>query len=97
MTLVKSVNIDLLEDFIEFDYLGVGTESTQGLNFSQIVDLLDGVEVVLHAFDGDVLASLDALGLEDLREGPLALFRYQSVLYTNKISYRYEARQVVLV
>ena len=41
--------------------------------------LIERVEVVLHALDGDVLAILDALRLEHLREGALALFADQAV------------------
>lgn len=44
--------------------------------------LLEGVEVVLHALDGDILAVLDALRLEHLREGALALLGHQPVLCT---------------
>lgn len=42
----------------------MGTEPPEGLDLPEIVDLLDGVEVVLHALDGDIFASLDALSLE---------------------------------
>ena len=42
--------------------------------------LLDRVEVVLHALDRHVLARLDALRLQNLRERALALLAYQSVL-----------------
>ena len=42
--------------------------------------LLDGLEVVLHALDGDVLACLDALRLEHLGEGALALLTDETVL-----------------
>ena len=40
--------------------------------------------MALHALDGDVLASLDALGLQDLGEGTLALLGYQSILYSTR-------------
>ena len=43
--------------------------------------LVDRVEVVFHALDGNVLASLDALRLEHLREGTLSLFANEPVLY----------------
>jgi len=70
---------NLLKDFVEFDDLGVGTESPQGLDLPEVVDLLNGVEVVLHALDGHILASFDALRLEDLRESSLSLFANKSV------------------
>ena len=34
--------------------------------------LLNGVEMVLHALDGDVFARIDALSLEHLGEGSLS-------------------------
>ena len=42
--------------------------------------LLQGIEVVLHTLDRDILAVLDALGFEHLGEGALALLPNQSVL-----------------
>ena len=67
---------NLLEDFIELDDLRVRTEPTQRLDLSQIIDLLDCVEVVLHALDGDVLAGLDTLSLEHFREGSFTFLGY---------------------
>ena len=46
--------------------------------------LLNCIEMVLHALDGNVLACLDALGLKHFREGSLSLFADQSVFYTSK-------------
>lgn len=43
--------------------------------------LLNVVEVRFHALDSDVLVALDALGLQHLREGTLALLADQSILY----------------
>jgi len=53
---------------------------TQGLDFPQVVDLVEGVEVGFHALDGDVLAGLDALRLEDFAESAFSLLRDQPVL-----------------
>lgn len=39
-------------------------EPTQRLDLSQIINLLDSVEVVLHTLDSDILAGLDTLRLE---------------------------------
>ena len=50
------------------------TEAAEGLYLPQVVDLLDGVEVVFHAFDSHVLAGLDALRLQYFREGAFSLF-----------------------
>ena len=36
--------------------------------------------MVLHALDGHILASLDALRLQHLGEGTLTLLAYQSIL-----------------
>ena len=46
----------------------------------QVVHLIQRVEVVLHALDGDVLAILDALRLQNLGKRPLALLRHEAVL-----------------
>ena len=51
----------LLEYFIKLDNLRVRTEPPQGLNFSQVIDLLDIVEVVLHALNCHIFACLNAL------------------------------------
>lgn len=40
-------------------------EPPQSLYLPKVINLLDGVKVVLHTLDGDILASLDALCLED--------------------------------
>lgn len=53
---------------MEFDDMWVRGEAANGLNFAQVVDLVQGVEVSLHALDGEVLASFDALGLEHFAE-----------------------------
>jgi hypothetical protein len=37
--------------------------------------------VVLHALDGHIFAGLDALSLEDLREGALSFLANQAILY----------------
>ena len=42
--------------------------------------LLNGLEMVLHAFNGNIFACFNALGLEDFRESAFTLFAYQSVL-----------------
>lgn len=44
----------------------MGREALQGLDLSQVLDLLNLVEVGLHALNGDLLPRLDRLGLEDL-------------------------------
>ena len=46
--------------------------------------LLEAVKVVLHALDGDILAVLDALRLQDLGEGALALFTDESILWQGR-------------
>jgi len=62
----------LLKDFVQLDDLGVRAETPECLDFSKVVYLLNCVEVVLHAFDGNVFASLDGLGLKDFGEGSLS-------------------------
>jgi len=42
--------------------------------------LFDVVKVCLHAFNGNILVGLGALGLEHLGEGSLSLLADQSVL-----------------
>ena len=62
----------------------------QRLDFSQTVYLinrgvrlylLQGIEMILHALDRDVAATLDALRLQHLTERPLPLLADQLVLY----------------
>lgn len=48
----------LLEGLQEADYVGVGRQLAEGLDFDEVVYLLDALEVALHALDGDVVASL---------------------------------------
>jgi hypothetical protein len=45
-----------------------------------VAHLVQAVEMILHAFDGNILAILDALRFEHLTEGALALFGNQAVL-----------------
>ncbi len=70
----------LPEDPVGVVGLGGRAEATQRRDLAEVVDLVYGVEVVLHALDGDVLARLDALGLEHFGEGALADLRNQPVL-----------------
>ena len=67
---------NLLEDFVKLDDLRVRTEPTQRLDLSKIINLLDCVEVILHALDGDILASLYTLSLEHFREGTFTFLGY---------------------
>ena len=69
--------------------MGVRRETLESLNFAQVVHLkvtaslnylVDGVEVVFHAFNCNVLSSLNALRLEHLREGTFAFFANKTVL-----------------
>ena len=43
--------------------------------------LVDRVEVVFHALDGEELAGLDALRLDDLRKGAFPLLADQAVVW----------------
>jgi len=76
---------------VESDDVGVGRQSLQRLNLSQVVNLsrvvsiyrrylVDVVEVGLHALDGHILPGLDGLRFKNFREGALALLAYQSIL-----------------
>ncbi len=81
----------VLEDLDELDDVGVRGELFQGLDFAEVVDLgmtmhrpaylLQGIEMILHALDRDVAATLDALRLQHLTERPLPLLADQLVLY----------------
>lgn len=51
------------------------------LDLAQIIDLIDRLELVLHALDRHILRALEALRLDHLGEGAFALFRYQAVLW----------------
>ena len=56
------------------------TRTDAYLNLAQVLDLLDGLKVGLHALNGHQLAILDARRLEHLGEGPLALLADDLVL-----------------
>ena len=79
----------VLQDFIELHDVWVGRQPLQRLNFAQVVDLLNAVEVVLHAFDRDILPVLDRLRLENLRECALALLRDQAILVHTRGEHAY--------
>lgn len=62
----------------------VAQHSPQSLDLPEVVDLLQRVEVVLHALNCHILAVLDALRLQDLAEGALALLGHQAILCSRK-------------
>mmetsp|Transcript_28098 Transcript_28098/g.69182 ORF Transcript_28098/g.69182 Transcript_28098/m.69182 type:complete len:286 (-) Transcript_28098:170-1027(-) len=64
----------------QLDDVGVWGQPPQRLDLAQVVHLVQGVEVILHALDGDVLAVLDALRLQHLTERAFALLGHQAVL-----------------
>jgi hypothetical protein len=41
------------------------TQSSQSLDFSKVVHLLNSVEMIFHALDGYIFASFDGLGFEN--------------------------------
>jgi hypothetical protein len=59
-----------------------GAAATQTrLDLAQIVDLVDRLELILHALDRHILRALETLCLDHLGESAFALFRYQAVLW----------------
>ena len=70
----------VLQDFQHLHDVGVRGQPPQSLNFSKVVDLVEGGEVVFHAFDSDDLACLDALRLKHFTESAFSLLGYESVL-----------------
>mmetsp|Transcript_75967 Transcript_75967/g.245889 ORF Transcript_75967/g.245889 Transcript_75967/m.245889 type:complete len:257 (+) Transcript_75967:1021-1791(+) len=70
----------VIQHLVQLDDVGVPRQSAERLDLAEVVHLVDAVEVVLHALDGNMLACLDGLGLEHLRESALALFRDEPVL-----------------
>ena len=70
-------------------------KSAERLDFTQVVDLFEGVEVVLHALDSDVFASFYALRFQDFAESTFPLLGYKSVLWVTltmhvKVDYRWK-------
>mmetsp|Transcript_31832 Transcript_31832/g.46407 ORF Transcript_31832/g.46407 Transcript_31832/m.46407 type:complete len:129 (-) Transcript_31832:127-513(-) len=53
---------------------------SDGLNFSQIIDLFNIFKVTLHAFDSMKFEALGILGFDHLAEGALPLLRYEFVI-----------------
>lgn len=70
----------VVEHLDQLDDIRVRRQSAQRLDLSKVVDLIDAVEAVLHAFDGGEAVALDALRLQHLGEGALPLLRHQPVL-----------------
>lgn len=56
------------------------TQPSQGLNFPQIVNLIDSIKVVLHALNGNIFGCLDGLSFKYLRESSFTLFGDKPVL-----------------
>lgn len=66
----------------------MGGEYVEGLDFLELLYLLERVELLLHAFDGHVLAVLEGQGSEHHRERTAAFLELQLVLvhaFINKI------------
>lgn len=63
---------DILEHFKEANDVRVGLQSPQCLDLTQVVHLLNAFEVVLHAFDGAILACLQGLCFDHLTKRSLA-------------------------
>mmetsp|Transcript_103958 Transcript_103958/g.238005 ORF Transcript_103958/g.238005 Transcript_103958/m.238005 type:complete len:242 (-) Transcript_103958:19-744(-) len=82
----------VVQHLVQLDDVGVRRQPPQGLDLTQVVHLLHGVEVVFHAFDGHVPPGLDGLGLQHLGEGPLPLLGYQPVLVHGSLSQRLGSR-----
>ena len=55
-------------------------ESAQRLDFPKIVDLLERVEVILHALDGHKLAGANTLRFQYLTESPFSFLGDEAVL-----------------
>ena len=60
------------------------TQSPQRLNLAQVVDLIDRLELILHALDRHILRALETLRLDHLGEGAFALFRDEAVLWRER-------------
>ena len=67
---------DLLENLQKLDDVGMWRKPPKRLDFSQIIHLIQAIELVLHALYGHVFPVLDTLRLEHLREGALTLLRH---------------------
>merc|ERR1719265_1921088 len=56
----------IVKNFMELDDIWVPSQSSQSLNLSQVVHLVDAVKVIFHALDSGVLARFDRLGFQHL-------------------------------
>lgn len=70
----------VVEGFDHLDYIFVGGEDVQGLDFLEFFYFLQGVELLLHALDRHVLARLEGERREDHRERAAPLLELQLVL-----------------
>ena len=62
----------IIKNLNELDDVRMRVEPLQCLDLSQIVHLVNAIEVAFHAFDRNVLPIAERLGLENLRESALA-------------------------
>ena len=63
---IKKVTIRyLLKYFVQLNDLWMRTQPSECLYLSEVIDLFNSIEMVLHAFDSDIFTSLDALGFQN--------------------------------
>ena len=69
----------VVEHLAQLDDARVRREPAQRLDLAQVVHLVERVEVILHALDGDILAVFNALRLKHLRERALAFLANETI------------------
>ena len=77
----------VVEHLNELDDVVVGRQQLQCLDFFELLDLLDGLVLLLHTLDGHQFVGLDRLRHEHLRKSALALLGLQPVLVHTLILY----------
>jgi hypothetical protein len=54
----------IVQHLVEADDVWVRGQSLESLNFSQVLDLFNRMEVIFHALDGNVFSGLDRLSFQ---------------------------------
>lgn len=66
----------IVQHLVEADDVWVRGQSLESLNFSQVLDLFNRMEVIFHALDGNVFSGLDRLSFQHFWECSFALLGY---------------------
>lgn len=85
----------VVKSFDHFYYVVVGRQDVQSLDFFQFLYFLQGIELFLHAFNGNVFAAFEGQRSEDHRERTAAFFELKFVLVHVFINKKYNETELI--